>query len=105
MTQPFGSEDHRVEIQLPQIFRSVFLGSLAPFRKSYATVIRAAGVGWQIAARMGRANLEPREPIERPVENQMRQKNRGLERIADHVGQSPAALQTLVQLRNSLVHH
>ena len=42
---------------------------------------------------MRRTDLEPREAVERALEDQMRQRDRGFERVADRVGQKPAAVE------------
>jgi hypothetical protein len=50
-----------------------------------AAMVRAPGVGGQEPARMGRADFETWEPVERTLKDQMRESDGGLERIADHV--------------------
>src|SRR5438093_5855284 len=51
---------------------------------------------------MGGAELQGRKAIERALENQMGEGNRGFERIADDVGQQAVALETLLEVRNTL---
>src|ERR1700720_1579992 len=42
---------------------------------------------------MRAADLQPREAVERALEDQMRQRDRGLQRVADNIRQPAAALQ------------
>src|SRR6516225_11142628 len=44
-------------------------------------------------------DLEPGEAVERALEDQMRQRDRGFERVADRVGQEPAALEPAARLQ------
>ena len=46
---------------------------------------------------MGRADPEPGKPVERSLEDQVRERNRRVERIADDVAQAPAASQPLLE--------
>jgi hypothetical protein len=85
MTHTFWSEDDRIEIRLPQVFRGVFFGAVARTWRPDAAVIGPPSVGGQIAAGVGCADFQAGEPIEHAVENQVGQKNRGLERIADDI--------------------
>ena len=48
---------------------------------------------------MSAANLQAREPIQRPFENQVREKHRRLERIADRVAQTALPLQSRILRR------
>src|SRR5258706_7944324 len=48
---------------------------------------------------MRAADLQPGEAVERPFENQMRQRDRGLQRVADHIRQPAAALQPAARLQ------
>ena len=58
-----------------------------PVREGRDHRVRAVGIGrWEPAAMRG-ANLEAREAVERPFKDQMRQGNRGFERVADRVRQ------------------
>jgi hypothetical protein len=45
------------------------------------------------------ANLEPRKTVERSLEDQVRQRDRGLERIADRIGQQAAAGEPAARLQ------
>ena len=47
--------------------------------------VRAVGIGRQETAAMRGADLEAREAVERPFEDQMRQGDGGFERVADRV--------------------
>jgi hypothetical protein len=71
--QRFRGEDERVVIHLPQV-----LGRLLPqldrgvfVRRDTEAVVGARRVGGQIAAAVSRAYLEPRETIQRPLEDQV----------------------------------
>ena len=70
-----------------------------------AAVIRASFVGWQVASGVRSADFQAGELVERPVENQVRKKNRGLQRIADHVAQSTFAREAFIEFRNPLRMH
>src|ERR1700682_5185620 len=65
-------------------------------------MITARGVGAEIAAAMRGNDLEAREAVERSLEDQMLQGNRGVERIADGVRQPAIALEALGKLRPAL---
>src|SRR2546426_6280458 len=66
------------------------------------TVIRPGAVGRQVATAVGRAELQPRKAIQRAFENQMRERNRSFERIADDIGQQAVALQPFFEVRDAL---
>src|ERR1700682_4997334 len=65
-------------------------------------MITARGVGAEIAAAMRGNDLEAREVIERSLEDQMLQGNRGVQRIADGIRQPAIALEALGKLRRAL---
>src|SRR5438132_8791931 len=65
-------------------------------------MVAARGVGAEIAAAMRGNDLEPREAIERSLEDQVLQGDRGVERIADGVRQPAVALETLGEFRRTL---
>jgi hypothetical protein len=90
MAQPLLREHHGVVVHLAQILGRPLLdrtpgAAVAEIRPHLAAKVRAGGVGGQIAAAVRRADLDPRIAVERAVENQMRERNRGLERVADYV--------------------
>src|SRR5205809_1023464 len=96
MAQCFGREYDRVVIELAQIFGRSFLQRFrTTIRKSHAAGIRARGVGGQVASAVGRADLEPGEAVESSLEDQVRERDRRVERIADDVGEAAAASQPL----------
>src|SRR5712671_2232406 len=98
MAQRFGREDDRIVVELAQVLGRPFLQRLrTTVRKSHAAGIRSRGVGGQVAAAVGRADLEPGEAVERSFEDQVRERDRRLERIADDVGQAAAASQPLLE--------
>src|ERR1700730_11428179 len=54
---------------------------------------------------MSRAELEAGKAIQRPFENQMRERDGGFEWIADHVSQHAIALKPFLEVRNTLRMH
>ena len=78
-------EHHRVEIDLPEVAGrrprqiAVRIGARAP------GVIDAAGIGRQVTAAVHRENLQLGMPFEHAVEDQIMQRDGGLERVANHV--------------------
>jgi hypothetical protein len=51
---------------------------------------------------MGPAELQAREAIQRPLKNEMGERDCSFERIADDVGQQAIALEPFLEVRNSL---
>jgi len=51
---------------------------------------------------MGRTELQPGKAVQRPLENQMRERNRDFERITDDVGQQAVALEPFLEIRDPL---
>src|ERR1700733_11108877 len=98
MAQGFRSKDQGIEIKLPQIFTGMFLQRRwrAIGRGCRATVIGPRGVRRQVSATVRRADLETRKPVERAIENQMRQRKSGFQWIADYVAQITVPLETLL---------
>src|SRR5215475_8192064 len=87
-------EHDRIEIQLAasEIFGRLFLRQGPdPVREGRDHRVRAVGIGRQETAAMRGADLEAWEAVERPFKNQMRQGNRGFERVADRVRQQTSA--------------
>src|SRR5262249_34491597 len=94
VTQSLGCENHRVVVELPQVFaRLHFEGLGASIGKGHAALIGSAGIGRKISAGMRSADLEPRKGIERSLKNQLRKRDRRFERVADHVFQHPVTLE------------
>src|SRR5512133_1963636 len=65
-------------------------------------MVAARGVGAEIAAAMRGNDLESGKAIERSLEDQVLQGDRGIERIADGVRQPAIALETLGEFRRAL---
>src|SRR5262249_52869573 len=65
-------------------------------------VVRARRVGGQEAAAVSRADLQPREAVQRALEDQMRERYRRVERVANRVRQPAVALQSLREVRGAL---
>ena len=97
MAQRLGGEDQRIEIELLEIFARLFLQrrALALVGKDRTAVIHARGVGRQVAAAVRRADFQVRETVERALEDQMRERKRCFQRIADHIAERAAALDPL----------
>jgi len=95
MPQAVLVKDHRVHEELPlEIFTGAFLEALAigGSRSSPAERIRPAAVGRQISARMGSADFQPGKSIQGSLENQVGEKDRRFQRIADGIAQTAFAL-------------
>src|SRR5882762_7940922 len=102
MAQRLGCEDDRVVIELAQIFGRSFLRRLrTTIRESHAACVRARGVGGEVTAAVSRADLEAGKAVERPFEDQVRERNRRVERIADDVAEAPVASEPLLESRGS----
>ena len=100
MPQSFLAKHHRVDQDLiAEVFAELALHDGAVLRIASARRFRPAEIRRQVAARVRRADAQPGKLVERPIENQMREKDRRLERIADGVAQSAAAAQPLVLRR------
>jgi hypothetical protein len=94
MADRLGREDQRVEVELLEIFRRLLLqrdGGIAAGGADQAGVVGAIGVGWQVATAMRGDDLPPREAIEGALEDQVRERDRGFERIADGVAEPAIA--------------
>src|SRR5262249_5023005 len=97
MAQSLAGEHQRVEIELLEILARLLLelGSLALVGENRTAVVHACRVGGQIAATVGAADLEIRELVERTLENEVGERDRGLERVTDHVAERARALDAL----------
>src|SRR5690606_19029962 len=94
MTQGLGREDERIVIKLPQILRRPLLQrSGAALRKRDAAVVRAVHVGGEVAADVRGADLQSRKQVERSLEDQVRERDGRVERVADHVIEHAVAFQ------------
>src|SRR5262245_34204444 len=103
MTQPLAGEDERVEVHLFQVLGRLLLQRFrAGGREGDATLIRSRGVGRQVSATMRGADLQVRKLVQRTFEDQMRQRDRRLERIADDVAQETVALHSRADVRYAL---
>src|SRR5947207_3091951 len=98
----FGREHDVVVVQLPEILRGLLLewpvlGAGASIGKGQAALIGAPRVRGEVAAAVCGADLEPGEAIERSLEDQVRERDGRLERVADHVRQQTVALEAARQ--------
>src|SRR5262245_16132867 len=106
MAQRLTRKHERVDIELLQIIRGTLVELLrALLGEREATMIRPVRIRRKIAAPMSRANLQPRETVQRSFEDQMRQRNGGSQRVSDDIGQNSIPRQPRLQLRNALRMH
>src|SRR5207253_9981139 len=75
---------------------------LAAVGEGDADVIRAVRVRREIAAAVRAADLQAREAIERAFVDEVRERERGLERVPDGVVEAAVALQALVEVLGAL---
>ncbi len=87
VSQALVAKDHRIEIELFEIPAGWLSYRPAQLGRPVAANVGAANVRREVAAPVGGADLHAREAVERPFEDQMRQGDRGLERVADRVRQ------------------
>src|SRR5262249_6514162 len=69
-----------------------------------APVVGASRIRRQVAAAVRRADLEAGELVEGALEDQMRQRDGRLERVADHVPEIAVALEPALELRRRARH-
>src|SRR5262249_45079822 len=103
--QGLRREDDRVEVELTEILRRLLLqGAGHAVGKGRLHRVRARRVRRQVAAAVRGADLEARVAVERSFENEMREGDRGLERVADRVGEQTVAAEPpgSLQLRRAL---
>src|SRR5882672_11989068 len=101
MAQAFRGKHNRIAIQLLlEIFAGMFFDRLA-VRALLHAVIRSATVGGKVASPVGAANLEPRIPVQRPFEDQMGERHRGLQGIPDYIGQESVPLKAPLPFREA----
>src|SRR5207237_8360229 len=74
----------------------------AALGKGETNVIRARRIGGQVSAAMGGADLEAGKAVERALEDQVGERERRLERVADGVLQPAVAPQAALQLGGAL---
>src|SRR5437868_526172 len=89
-------------MELLEIFRRLLLehdARVAVRRRRRAGVIAAVRIGRQEAAAMRGEHLQAGEFVERALEDQLLQRNGGIERIADRVREPAIALVALRKLR------
>src|SRR5207244_5603780 len=94
----------RVVIHLPQILGRLLLQLDASIhvRRDAEAVVGARRVGRQVATAVGRAYFESGEAVERPLEDQVRERDGGVERVADGVRQPAVALESPGKVRGAL---
>src|SRR6202043_1983580 len=74
----------------------------AVLRRHEAGMVTARRIGTEIAATMRGKDFQAREAVERSLENQVLQGDRGVERIADRIRQPAVALEALGEFRRAL---
>src|SRR5262244_847598 len=104
VAQRLRREDQRVVVHRSEIFGRPLLqrDSRVHVGGDAQAVVRARGVRGEVAAAVGRADLQPREAIERALEDQVRERDGRVERIADRVREPAVALEALGQVRRAL---
>src|SRR5687767_2661475 len=105
MPQHFGGEDERVVVHGLHVLGRLLLQfdlRVAMPRRDAARVVRARRVRRQEAAAMRGADLEAGKAVERAFEDEMREADRRIERIAYRVGEPAVALEALAELRGAL---
>jgi hypothetical protein len=91
-------------MELVEIFGRLLLQldvGIAVLRRHEAGMIRARRVGAEIAAAMGREDLQAGEAVQGPFEDQVLQGKGGIERVADGVRKPAIALEPLGEFRRS----
>ena len=99
MPQAVFVKDHRVHEELTlEILTRAFLEALAigGAGSSPAERIRPATVGRQVPTRMGSADFQPGKTVQRSLENQVGEEDRGFQRIPDGIAQATFSLQSSV---------
>src|SRR3954470_2237086 len=94
MPQRLGCEHDRIEIELLEIFARFFLEfwTLALLRENVAAMVHPRRVGWKVSAAVSGDDFQVGIAVERALEDEMGQRNRRLQRIADDVAERAAAL-------------
>ncbi len=98
MTQSLRLVDERVEPDSSQVVARSRYGACMRLRPNLVTMIGAAAVARQIAAAVRGHDLQARMAIEHAAKDEMRQRNRRLERLSDDVAEVVRA-QPLAQRR------
>src|SRR5262249_48337530 len=106
MAQRLRGEDQGIEIELTQVLRRLPLQLdfriTCARRRDETGVVGARRIGAKISAAMRRQNFQTREAVERAIEDQVRKRDGGVERVADGVRQPAIALKALGKLRRAL---
>src|SRR6266851_510230 len=103
VAEAFGREYDRVVVHLPEIFRRVFLDRAvrpagADIGAGGAPQVGAGRVRWQKATAVRAADLQAGKRVERAIEDQVGERYRRLERIADHILQVAVAFEPTREL-------
>src|SRR5678816_153653 len=105
MPERFLREHQRVEIDLVEILRRLLLEDdvrVAIDRRYEAGMVGTRSVGTEIATAVRRDDVEAGKFVQGALEDQMLQRDSGVEGIADGVRQPSVAPETLRQLRWAL---
>src|SRR6266853_4944075 len=103
--QGLRGEDDRVVVHLAKVLGRLLLELAGAARgERQAALVGAPRVRGQEASAVGGADLEAGKAVEGALEDQVRERDGGLERVADHVVEEPVALEAggRVQLRGAL---
>ncbi len=105
MADRFGREDQGIEIDLLEIFRRRLLElhvGIAALGPDHAGMVRTIGIGRQVPAAMGGDHFQSGKAVQRALEDEMRERYRRVERIADGVAEPAVARQPLAELGHAL---
>src|SRR5579883_1896926 len=105
VAQCLGREHQRVIVELVEIFGGLLLEMdvrIAVLRRDEAGVIVTRRIRRQVAAAVRRDDLETGEFVERAFEDQVLERQRRLERIADGVRQPAVAMEARRKLGHAL---
>src|SRR5207237_1312395 len=95
--QAFIREHHRVGDDLRlQISGGIFQVCAFGIRANLASDIGTSEIGREISRAMGAADFQPREAVQRAVENQFGEKQRRFKWIADDVAEIAASLERVL---------
>src|SRR5258708_34813666 len=94
MAQVLRRKKHGIEIQLLQIFAGQFLQRPAKIWKRRQALIAAAGIRWQIASAMRRADFQLRKKVQRSIFDQVRERQRGFQGVSDDMIQESVSRQS-----------
>jgi hypothetical protein len=87
MAELLAVEHDRVEVELGQRLARLLLQHRARIHPGAPHMVHPGWIVGDVAATVGGHDLQLREPLQHAVEDQMPHRHRGVERVADHVGE------------------